>query len=346
MGRKFCHLSKSDRLIIETMLNDGKRKKEIAGRIDVSLRTIYREIKRGQYEHLNSDYTTEMRYSADIAHEKYRENLRAKGPDLKIGKDWELAHFIENGILENGWSPEVVLGKIKQEHLPFKTSISKTTLYRYIENGLFLNISNKNLSVKGKRKNKYRKIHTQHRANAGDSIEKRPKDINSREEFGHWEMDSVMGRKNVSQNSLLTITERKTRKEIIIKLENHTSNQVCLALDALEQKCGSLFSKIFKTITVDNGSEFANCEGLEKTVFGEGKRTKIYYCHPYSSYERGSNEVANRMIRRKIPKGTNIDNKTDEEIQAVADWINQYPRPMFGYRTANMLFEEELAALT
>lgn len=347
MKRRFRHLSKSDRLVIETMLKDGKSATEIADRIGVHRSTIYREEKRGQYERRNSDWTTEIRYSPDIAWQKYRENLKEKGPVLKIGNDRELADYIEHKIAEDGYSPEAVLGEIKQQGMEFKTSISKTTLYRYIDMGLFLTITNKDLPDKGRKKKKTKKVKKQQsRVNAGDSIEKRPKEIDSRKEFGHWEMDTVVGKRGESKHSLLVLTERKTRMEIIYLLAEHTMEQVCKSLDNLEKKWGEKFSTVFKTITVDNGSEFQDCDGIEKSALKDGKRTKVYYCHPYSSYERGSNEVANRMVRRKIPKGTNFDDKTDDDIQGVEDWINNYPRKLFGYKTAMMEFSEEIAALT
>lgn len=344
--RRYRHLTRSDRLVIDTMLLDGKKKQEIADRIGVSVRTIYREIKRGRYIHRNSDWTEEERYSPDIAHQKYRENLKAKGPALKIGSDLEFADYIEDRIANDGYSPEAVLGEIKQKGLQFRTMVSKTTLYRYIDMGLFLTITNKNLPVKGRKKRKYKKVHKQARASAGDSIEKRPDEVESREEFGHWEMDTVVGKRGKSKNSLLVMTERKTRQEILIKMAEHTMEQVCTALDSLEWKWKSLFPVVFRSITVDNGSEFGNCAGMEQSAIGEGKRTKIYYCHPYSSYERGSNEVQNRMVRRKIPKGTVFDDKTDEEIQNIENWMNNYPRRMFGYQSAQMLFDAEVAALS
>ena len=120
---------------------------------------------------------------------------------------------------------------------------------------------------------------------------------------------------------------------------------VVKALDNLEEKWGALFSQIFKTITVDNGSEFSDCKGIERSALGEGSRTKVYYCHPYSSWERGSNEVTNRMVRRKVPKGTNFDDRTEEDIQEVENWINNYPRELFDYETAQMQFDRELELL-
>lgn len=95
-------------------------------------------------------------------------------------------------------------------------------------------------------------------------------------------------------------------------------------------------------ITVDNGTEFADCEGIEKKDKKGKKRTEVYYCHPYCSAERGSNENQNRMIRRHIPKGTNFDRKTKKDIQKVEDWLNNYPRPMFDGRSSQELYEEEM----
>lgn len=343
--RRFKHLSRSDRLVMDIMLRDKKKKKEIAERIGVHVSTIYREEKRGQYEHLNSDYTTEMRYSPDIAHQKYKENLKAKGPGLKIGNDRKLADYIEDQIAKAGYSPEAVLGNIKQKGLQFETSISKTTLYRYIDMGLFLTVTNKDLPVKCRRKKKTKKVHRQSRTCAGDSIEKRPISVEDRKEFGHWEMDTVKGKRGISKKSLLVLTERKTRYEILIKLAEHTMEAVCGAINSLEQKWGKLFSTIFKTITVDNGSEFSNCSGMEQSALTGKIRTKLYYCHPYSSYERGSNEVQNRFVRRKIPKGTDFDEKPEEEIQEIEDWINGYPRKLFNYQNAQMMFDAEIAVL-
>ncbi len=345
MARKFKQLTRADRLKIEALDKAGHGKKEIADQIGVHQSTIYRELQRGRYIHTNSDLTEEERYSPDIAEEKYQQNLRDKGPDLKIGNDHELAEYIENKIAKDGYSPGAVLGEIKAKGLEFETTISKPTLYSYIDKGIFLTLTNKDLPVKGIRKKKNKKVRTQSRAAAGDSIEKRPDDIDSREEFGHWEMDTVVGKKGESKHSLLVLTERKTRDEIVVLLFEHTMQAVVRALDCIEKKWGDLFPEVFKTITVDNGTEFSDCKGIEKSILMDGNRTKVYYCHPYSSYERGSNENQNRLVRRKIPKGVNFDDKSIEEIQVVEDWINNYPREMFGWRTAAEMFQEELDKL-
>ena len=151
MARRFKHLTKTDRLRMEQQLKDGKGAKEIAENLGVHISTIYREKKRGQYEHRNSDWTTEIRYSPDIAHDRYRENLKAKGPELKLGKDRKLAEYIEHKIADEQYSPAAVLGRIKAKGLKFNTTISVNTLYSYIEKGVFLRITNKDLPVKGSR---------------------------------------------------------------------------------------------------------------------------------------------------------------------------------------------------
>ena len=141
---------------------------------------------------------------------------------------------------------------------------------------------------------------------------------------------------------LLVLTERKTRKEIIMLLKEHTAAAVVKALDRLERRLGAKFREIFKSITVDNGSEFADYEGMKRSRRGKKDRTRIYYCHPYSSWERGSNENQNKLVRRHIPKGTDFDDKTQREVEKIEEWINNYPRRIFDYRTSEQLFEEEL----
>ena len=350
-NKKGSHqLTRADRIKIEALLKEGLSKAKIAKHLGVHRSTIYNELKRGEYEHRNSDWTTEIRYSPDIAQEKAEENLKVRGTQLKIGNDIAYANYIEDKIVNEDYSPAAVLGELKAQGREgeFNTTVCVATLYSYIDKGVFLKLTNKDLPVKKNKKRGYKKVRKQQaRAAAGDSIEKRPDEIDQREEFGHWEMDSVIGKKGVSKNTLLVLTERKTRDEIIFKLPDHTDEAVVAALDKLERRYGAdMFKQIFKTITVDNGSEFADVNGLERSILEEGeKRTHLYYCHPYSSWERGTNEVTNKMVRRKVPKGTSFDNKTDEEIGEIENWINGYPRRIHGCRSAGELFTEELEKL-
>lgn len=344
MRKGYKHLSYTDRLKIEAKLSEGKNPCQIAAELRVHRCTIYREIKRGQYEHLNSDYTTEMRYSPDIADERYRLNLAAKGGELKIGKDFALAEHIEKKIIDEGYSPAAVVGEIDRQGIKFTVHICEKTIYNYIEKGVFLKLTNKNLPNRGKKKRRYRKVRAK-RAPRGESIEKRPQEVNTRKTFGHWEMDCVEGKKGTPE-VLLVLSERKTRDEIIIKMPSQTATNVITALDRLERRFGRLFPEIFKTITVDNGSEFSNCEGMEQSKLRKHKkRTQLYYCHPRSPHERGTNENINKMVRRKFPKGTDFSKISAATIKKAETWINGYPREILGFYSANDLFQKHLVQI-
>jgi len=144
---------------------------------------------------------------------------------------------------------------------------------------------------------------------------------------------------------LLSLTERVSRKLILRKLSSRTQQAVIRAINGIERQMGAeAFRRVFKSITADNGSEFLDREKLEQSVLNKGKkRTHIYYAHPYSSWERGTNENTNRIVRRFIPKGADISKFTSRRIQEIEDWINQYPRGILGFQTAEERFIQEMA---
>ena len=349
-NRKGKHLTFTERLQIEFAQKQGLKPKEIAKLIGKSVRTVYYELKRGTYQHKTNIYDKyyggkigeklETRYSPDKAEQRYRQNLQAKGAPLKIGNDYELAEYIENRIVNDGLTPLAVLGEIKRNNLQFKTSICVRTLYSYIYKNVFLRLTMKHLPLKSQQKTRRNKV-AMARMPRGTSIEKRPAVINDRVEFGHWEMDCVDG---PTKNSLLVFTERITHKELIFSIPNKTTPTIVGCINILERRYGKLFRKVFKSITVDNGSEFSDCKGMEKSIY-RGQRTKFYYCHPYSSWERGTNERMNREIRRKIPKGTDLSIITPKKAQEVEDWINEYPRQVLNFATANELFNAEISKI-
>jgi len=334
----------TDRLRIEAWLRVKLPVKEIARQLGVHNSTVYREIRRGRYMHLNSELLYEERYAAEIGERKKQEYLRAKGRELKIGNDHVYARYLEYMIGVEKYAPGAVLGEIRRKGLEFNTTISKTTLYRYIDMGLFLTVSNKDLPVKKNRTGQYKRVHSvPAKAPRGESIERRPEEIGERETFGHWEMDCVVGKKGTTA-ALLVLTERKTRKELIRLMPDKTAASVVAALDGIERAYGNDFLRVFRSITVDNGVEFSDCEGMEKSIAG-GQRTKMYFCHPYSAYERGSNENQNRMIRRHFPKGCSFESVTAAEVRKVEKWLNNYPRRLFDYYSAEDLFQACLASI-
>jgi IS30 family transposase len=313
----------------------------IARELGVAPSTICYEKKKGMYTHRNSDWTEEQRYSADLADMRTRMAESAKGPQLKIGNDRKLAEYIERKIAVDKYSPAAVLGEIQAKGLTFSVTIkSPNTIYSYIDKGVFLNLTNKDLPVRGNKKRSYNKVRLVKRPPRGDSIEKRPEEIRNRSSFGHWEMDTVVSARG-SLKALLVLTERLTRREIIRLLPDKTTASVVRALDDIERGMGGGFRQLFRTITCDNGTEFSDAAGIERSVNG-GTRTKTYFCHPYSSYERGSNENANKLIRRWKPKGSVFEDLTDEQVQSLEDWTNRYPRKLHGWKTAEDAFQEHL----
>jgi Transposase and inactivated derivatives, IS30 family len=342
--RTFKHLTPKQKSKLEGMLEGKLTQEEMARRLGVSQPTISREIRRGLYYKRDGSTWKDIRsYSCDISHDKYLEGRKYGGASLKIGNDLALLRFIEDMILNHKYSPMAALVEIRRKKLKFKTTLSLSTIYNYIRSGVFPNLQLSDLPMPHNKKGKKKRV--QKRQSRGNSIEERPDLVDDREEFGHWEMDSVVGKKG-SKKALLVLTERKTRKEIIEPLKNHTAREVVRALNRIERDYGDkIFRMVFQTITVDNGMEFSDFEGIERSRRNKTKRTVLYYCHAYSSYERGSNENLNKMIRRFVPKGTNFDNRTRSEIKEIEKWMNNYPRQMFDYGTAEELYQSELTRL-
>lgn len=172
------------------------------------------------------------------------------------------------------------------------------------------------------------------------SIDQRPKVVETREQPGHWEIDLVVCPTRGSNTALLTLVERKTRHLICRKLPDKSQESVVQAINGIEREYGAArFRKVFKSITADNGSEFLDVDALEKSVFSNKKRTAFYYADPYCSWQRGTNENTNRIIRRFIAKSQDIAKFTKKAIKHFTDWINNYPRKIRDYSTPAELFE-------
>lgn len=339
-SKKKKYLTLKERYKIEALKKAGLKNSEIADQIGKSDRTIRREINRGTIKLLNTDLTYRYEYCADVAQRKYEENASNKGPGLKIGNDHDLAQYIEDKIINDKYSPDAVIGEIKNSKNIFKTIICTKTLYSYIDKGLFLNLTNKHLWVKrnGYRR-KYKKVNKIALNNTKSrSIEERPEEVNNRETKGHWEMDCVVSGRG-SKAVLLVLTERLARTTKIFKMKRKTQEEVAKVLDKLERKYKGNFKEIFKSITMDNGCEFINQKLIEKSLYTEDPRTIAYYAHPFSSWERGSNENTNKIIRRFIPKGSDISKYKEKEIKRIENWINNYPRRILGYKSALEAYE-------
>ncbi len=299
------HLNYSERILIQQWKNiDRCSNREIAKRLCKAPQTIHNEIKRGWVDLSYSGGSCE--YSADKAQEDYTRLRQAVGAtDTWIPQKEQL--IIE--FIQNKYSCEVMnLHPI----LP-----CASTIYSWIHKGWITGISSKDLLYPRKpRKYKVYPLGSPKKKGAL-SIEERPKEANDRLEEGHFEIDLVI--LNHSKGiQLLTLTDRKTRFEIIRILPDKSCASVNQAMKELAAQVQ------FKSITCDNGSEFMRLDEILDCP--------VYFAHPFASYERGSNENANRMIRRWIPKGCKV--ATPDEVATIQHWMNHYPRKLLNYRTS------------
>jgi len=335
-GAKYKHLTERDRYRLEGYLETGLSVKKIAQSLNSHISTVYREIKRGQVKRISSDLTEYWAYRANTAHTDYEKKVTNRAHSLKIEKYNELAGYIREKICKDKYSPDAIIGELKRDR---QGLICTKTLYNYIDKGVFEGITNATLWEKRKRrKHRYKQVTRISLKNKGSrSIEERPERINNRLEYGHWEGDSIVGKRLGRKDALFTLSERMTREQIILKIGSSTQDSILKALNKLEHSYGSYFREKFKSITLDNGREFLDWEAIEQSGLGGKKRTLVYFAHPYSSWERGTNENQNRMIRRFIPKGRDISKLSDKDIKRIEEWMNNYPRKILGYKTPNEL---------
>lgn len=322
------YMTKEERIILQTLLDEKKPVSYIARKLGCCRQTVYNEIHRGEYLH-NYGYYDKLRYSAERGQQKHNYNQTAKGRPLKIGNDHAFAAYIEHKIIVDRYSPAAALASARRHK--FETSICVSTLYSYIDKRVFFELGNRHLWEKWKKKPKkeekdHRVVHPKL-----PSIEIRPERIGRREEYGHWEMDLVVSGEG-GKSVLLTLTERLSRQEIIVKLPDRRAETIRRAIDRMERKVPD-FRKRFRSITTDNGSEFMEYEKLKRSCRCKGSRFDIYYCHSYSAWEKGTVENHNRMIRRFFPKGTNFDGVTPAEVRRVQDWMNHYPRRVLDWKS-------------
>jgi len=315
-GKKKYHpITYEDRVQIEGYVNIGLEAKEIAVLIGCSERTMKRELA-NTWEEKQGDWTYKTRYTYDYAQMRHEERGAKKGRRGKLKGQPALVTFLEKKIKKENHSPQAALFAARNEGL--EVDISVRAVYDTIDRKELGQVTRKDLLRKNgwhKEKAKPRKAHH----TKGLSIELRPGQANERSEPGHYEMDLIVGKQG-TKPVLLTLTDRMTRQEIIQKLPNKEQKSVKAALDKLERQ-----GVKFKTVTSDNGPEFLDFLSLQVSIRG-GERFKMYYAHPYSSFERGTCENANGIIRRFLPKGSDFSRVPAHKIQHIQSWMNNYPR--------------------
>ena len=341
--RKCQHLTEPERNAIQRLLEQNVSKKQIARLLCRNISTIRREIKRGsvvqrtQKRYISKriddlGYTEKQVYFAQSGQARYEMNRARGGRKSGLFLCRDFIEFAEDKILNEKWSPDAAVGYAKKNRL-FEKVPSTVTLYSWIDRR-FLKVKNINLLFKCRLKPS--KTHPKDRKRIfGTSIDERPESIDNREDFGHWEGDSVVGAKG--ESSVLTFVERRTNHAVVLKTNGKTAGATYAALLKLKAKLGESFNKVFKSITFDNGSEFASFDALRSLGI------KVYYAHPYSAWERGQNENFNGMLRRFVPKGADFSFLSQDDLDRITFSLNALPRKKFGYSSALDLFNRSLS---
>ena len=324
-NQSYKHLSEAERGEIEAYLSVGLKPAEIARRLGRNRSTITREINRGsitQVKKVNGQKVYYQHYYADAAHNRYR-HAREASYYLKLDSvsDDFLRAFTE-AMREKPRVHSVDTFVHRLQHVDAVVPSTKT-LYNYIHQGL-LEIKAIDLPRAVWIRKKFTKRPST-KKHLGKSIEERPEEINNRSRFGDWEIDSVLGGKTIGEPSILTLVERQTRYAVTKKLVEKKAEYVNQAV----LECMKLYP--IKSITADNGNEFSSLSKIEGL--------DVYFAHAYSSYERGTNENFNGLLREFIPKGCSLKELNQNLLEDYTKAINERPRRIHGYQSAKKLFE-------
>lgn len=333
--KKGQHLTSFERGKISLLHSQGRSNREIATEIGVCHQTIANELKRGeidQVQKVNGHRKYYRIYSETAAQAKYEANRLHCHRPMKLARVTDFINYFTTHFRQEGWSPDAAVGRAKLEGLyQPEEMVSTKTLYDYIDAQL-LEVRNLDLLEKTRRRAKHHRM-TKHKRLAGWSIDERPKSIDQRQTFGHFELDTVVGKRNGQESVLLTLIERQSRCQILRLIDNRDADSVNHELAKICREYGS----IMQSVTTDNGAEFSEVSAVLDGV------ADLYYAHPYRSSERGTNEAHNRMIRRDVPKGLSIDTLSPSDIQAVEFKLNNLPRRQSGYQTPQELFSAAVA---
>ena len=319
------HLTANERFYIERRLGEEKSLRQIASELGVAASTVSNEIRRNTLRDFDGIYCHSVA-------EKLAIERRAKAKaGSKFGKISGTAEQFIRERLRTHTSPDVISGELALKH---QVSLSESTIYRYIKadrvNGGKLY---KDLPHRGKPYNK--KISSTDKVKIKNrvGIEERPIVANEKTEAGHWELDTIFGKDQKS--FLLTLVDKATKTTIVRKLANKQADTIAAAFVQIAES--TLYD--FKTLTSDNGSEFAMHERISEIT-----GAKFYFANPYHSWERGLNEHTNGLIRRFYPKGTDFNDVSDDDIAQLEHILNTRGRASLGYKAPNDLFLEKLRA--
>ncbi|MGM9882142.1 MAG: IS30 family transposase [Bacilli bacterium] len=338
--KQYHHLTKEQRVQIEILLNqkdkNGKRlfsNSYIANAIGVNKSTISRELRNRIKSKINvmSGKIKNKPYNAVDAQDDYNYKRGLSKAQYKLEKYPQMAKFIEDKIKIDKWAPDAIVGYMKVHNMFERDGfceITTPTIYNAIRYGIIDVKLSDTRRMKYDPKYEYKREYQVSESKLDYSIEKRPEEVDKRLVFGHFELDTVVGKRDGIHECLMTLTERKTRFEMVFKLQAKTAKEVVNKFNEIKIFMKKNFNKVFKSITTDNGSEFSDFLEIIKDT-----KAKIYFCHPYCSGEKGTNEKSNSMIRYFIPKGKLIENYSYADINDIVKWMNNYPRKILNYKT-------------
>lgn len=317
------HLSVTDRRVIKFLLNSGLSRAKIAKELEVSRSRITYELK------MNSK--PDGSYDPDYAQKLYEERRSKSKKESKLKKDINLLLYVVEG-LQQYWSPEQISGKLKQTQKGTGMYISHESIYQQIYYGLlgqgFISYLRQS---KKKRQKRGQKVSKRIIIKDKKSIHERPEAVDKRNRIGDWEGDTVVGKNN--QGYIATFVDRKTSYFTAALMNNKEAQSLN---KAASEAFWNIENKYIKTITVDNGSEFAEFKNIEELF-----DTQVYFADPYSSWQRGLNENTNGLLRQFFPKGIELKQVSEEELEKVIHLLNHRPRKKLGFLTPYEVFVEK-----
>lgn len=327
--------------------NIGKTQfiKDLASSVGTSVSNIYSIINDATITIKDTNLIEHVELSAFAAFQKRSKNHKIPN-NSKLHKAHDFISLVENEMKSNKLSSvdETINYLIihKKDEIKDMETVSTKTFYNYIHDGK-VSIKPIDLPRMTRRKVKNNWKTYIPKRQKGTSITERPESIETREEFGHWEGDLVTGPRDGQNGAYLTLLERKTRFYYMIPITSKSSKKVYMQINRLNKFYGDSFKDIFKSITFDNGSEFARWKDMEKKPGSKEQRTTIYFGRPYHSCDRASNENCNGLVRYFIKKGTDINTIDKEMTIDINNKINQKKRKILGYLPAEKLFLDELS---
>ena len=341
--KKGQHLGREERGAIQYLKRHGLSNRAIARELGCSPTTVGNELRRGTPPR-KSNKGRPPGYSAKRGEAVYKANRVRSKRNHKILSCTCFLNWTTTQVRVHKWSLDACVGYARLHGLFAPEEMVCThTLYNEVWAGK-LSLTATELPEALKRKQHKASLARENKKNYGNGISERPEIAALRIEEGHWEGDTVVGKRAGKEAVVLSLLEKKTENYIAMRIPGKDSASVLDAMRQLKEEYGDRFGQVFKTITVDNGSEFQDCAGMERSVRNKRPRTTIYYCHPSSPGERGSNENMNRIIRRFFPKGTNFDEVTAQEVAQAEVWMNNYPRAILEWKSAGALFAKYLTA--